>query len=151
MTTFNPNEHLMQIKSSQGSKDYLPVAWRLVWFNELCPQGQITILEQLIDLDREITKEVYQWNPEKRRSELVPKTAKGYAWFKIRAEDGKGKVGEAFGSECAVDFDDFAEKADTKATGRALAKIGYGTQFAAGELDEAHRIVDNPVDRGASL
>ncbi len=32
------------------------------------------------------------------------------------------------------------------AIGRALAALGYGTQFAP-ELDEQHRIVDAPVDR----
>jgi hypothetical protein len=25
--TFNPNEHLMQIKNRQGAADYLPVQW----------------------------------------------------------------------------------------------------------------------------
>ena len=29
---FNPREHLIQLKSREGSKDYLPVQWRLVWF-----------------------------------------------------------------------------------------------------------------------
>jgi hypothetical protein len=32
------------------------------------------------------------------------------------------------------------------AIGRALAALGYGTQFAP-ELDEQHRIVDSPVER----
>ena len=42
------------------------------------------------------------------------------------------------------------EKAETKAVGRALAMLGYGTQFAP-ELDEGERIVDSPVERkGAS-
>jgi hypothetical protein len=25
--TFNPNDHIIQLKSSQGPKDYLPVMW----------------------------------------------------------------------------------------------------------------------------
>src|SRR5207253_3757065 len=83
---------------------------------------------------------------ETRRSEKTVKRGRGYAWFLVRVEDGKGKVGEAFKSETAVDFDDYAEKADTGATGRALAKIGYGTQFAV-DFDEGSRIVDAPVDR----
>jgi hypothetical protein len=143
---FNPNEHLMQIRNRGGSADYLPVQWRLVWFNEQCPEGKITILEKIIDPDREVEKEVMQWNNETRRSERVVKRARGWAYFHVRVEDGKGKVGEAVKSESAVDFDDYIEKADTGATGRALAKIGYGTQFAP-ELDEQHRIVDAPVDR----
>jgi hypothetical protein len=36
------------------------------------------------------------------------------------------------------------EKAETGAIGRALALIGYGTQFAP-EMDEEDRIVDSPV------
>ncbi|HEV2581853.1 MAG TPA: hypothetical protein VGT44_13450 [Ktedonobacteraceae bacterium] len=144
---FNPNEHLMQIKNRGGSADYLPVQWRLVWFNEQCPEGKITIVEKIIDPEREVEKEVMQWNNDTRRSERVTKRARGWAYFHVRVEDGKGKVGEAVKSESAVDFDDYIEKADTGATGRALAKIGYGTQFAP-ELDEQHRIVDAPVDRG---
>ena len=38
---------------------------------------------------------------------------------------------------------DYFEKAETKAIGRALAMLGYGTQFAP-ELDEAERVVDTP-------
>src|SRR5579863_9354857 len=143
---FNPNEHLMQIKNRNGSADYLPVQWRLVWFNEKCPEGKITIVEKIIDPDREVEKEIMQWNSDTRRSEKMVKRARGWAYFHVRAEDGKGKVGEAVKSESAVDFDDYIEKADTGATGRALAKIGYGTQFAP-EFDEQHRIVDAPVER----
>lgn len=149
MRPFNPNEHLMQIKNRGGAADYLPVQWRLVWFNEKCPEGKITIIEKIIDPDREIEKEVMQWNGETRRSEKIVKSARGWAYFHVRVEDGKGKVGEAVKSESAVDFDDYIEKADTGATGRALAKIGYGTQFAP-EFDEQHRIVDAPVERASS-
>src|SRR5260370_964793 len=39
--SFNPNEHLMKLKSKDGLKDYLPVKWRLVWFREQCPHGTI--------------------------------------------------------------------------------------------------------------
>ena len=37
-------------------------------------------------------------------------------------------------------------KAATKATGRALAALGYGTAFAP-ELDEEERVVDSPVEK----
>ena len=36
------------------------------------------------------------------------------------------------------------EKSETGAIGRALANLGYGTQFAP-DLDEQDRIVDSPV------
>ncbi|HTD18454.1 MAG TPA: hypothetical protein VK667_02885, partial [Ktedonobacteraceae bacterium] len=43
----------------------------------------------------------------------------------------------------------YIEKAETGAIGRALAALGYGTQFAP-ELNEEHRIVDSPVERGGA-
>ena len=143
---FNPSEHVMQLKSKDGMKDYLPVQWRLVWFREKFPQGQIETEEIFCDPTMEITKEVFVWNNEKRRSEKVLKTAQGYARYKATVRDGIGGVATGHKTECAVDFDDYAEKAETGATGRALAALGYGTQFAP-ELNEEHRIVDSPVDR----
>lgn len=144
---FNPNEHLMQIKNRNGTTDYLPVQWRLVWFREQCPQGTIDTQEVIVDLDREVEEEVYVWNNEKRRSEKVIKHARGYARFKTIATDGKGGRATGTKSENAASFPDFVEKAETGSIGRALAALGYGTQFTGDEFDEAHRIVDAPVDR----
>src|SRR6266581_8376025 len=146
---FNPNEHLVQLKSREGSKDYLPVQWRLVWFRELCPQGTIETEEVEVDLDREMEEEVFVWNSEKRRSEKVIKRAKGYARFRATISDGKGGRATGTKSECAASFPDYIEKAETGAIGRALAALGYGTQFAP-ELNEEHRIVDSPVERGGA-
>jgi hypothetical protein len=145
--TFNPNEHLMQLKSREGSKDYLPVQWRLVWFRELCPEGTIDTEEVEVDLDREMEEEIFVWNSEKRRSEKVIKRAKGYARFRATITDGKGGRATGTKSECAASFGDYIEKAETGAIGRALAALGYGTQFAP-ELSEEHRIVDSPVESG---
>ena len=144
---FNPNEHLVQLKSKQGTQDYLPVQWRLVWFRSECPHGTIDTEEIEVDLDRMIEAEAFAWNAEKRRSEKVVKQAKGYARFRATITDGKGGRATGTGSEAAADFADFIEKAETKAIGRALAALGYGTQFAP-ELAESHRIVDAPVDFG---
>lgn len=142
---FNPNEHLVQLKSKAGSQDYLPVQWRLVWFRSECPHGTIDTEEVEVDLDRVVEAETFVWNAEKRRSEKVIKQAKGYARFRAVVTDGKGGRATGTGSEAAADFADFIEKAETKAIGRALAALGYGTQFAP-ELAESHRIVDAPVD-----
>src|SRR5450755_4318795 len=144
--SFNPNEHVMQLKSREGSKDYLPVQWRVVWFRERCPDGTIDTEEICVDLDREVEEEVYVWNNEKRRSEKVVKRAKGYARFKAVVTDGKGGRATGTKSENAASFPDFVEKAETVAIGRALAALGYGTAFAP-EFNEAHRIVDSPVER----
>ncbi|GAC1347107.1 MAG: hypothetical protein NVS4B7_18730 [Ktedonobacteraceae bacterium] len=145
--TFNPNDHIMQLKSKQGSQDYLPVQWRLVWFREVNPHGTIETEMIQLDLDRETEEEGYVWNAEKKRSEKVIKQAKGFAIFRAVVKDGKGGIATGTKSEKASSFPDFIEKAETGSIGRALAALGYGTQFAP-ELDEQHRIVDSPVDRG---
>ena len=145
--TFNPNEHLMQIKNKNGSADYLPVQWRLVWFREHCPQGTIDTEELVVDLDRECEAEVYAWNQDTRRSEKTLKRAPGYARFRAVVTDGKGGRATATKTERGVDFGDYVEKAETGAVGRALAMLGYGTQFVADELDERERIVDAPVEK----
>lgn len=144
--TFNPNNHLMQIKNRNGSSDYLPVQWRLVWFREQCPEGTVDTEEVEVDLDREVEEEGYAWNNETRRSEKIVKRARGYARFRAVVTDGKGGRATGTKSETAASFPDYIEKAETGAIGRALAALGYGTQFAP-ELDEQPRIVDAPVDR----
>lgn len=149
-STFNPREHLITIKNRQVSSDYLPVQWRLVWFRNENPQGTIDTEEVEVDLDREMSVDTFVWNAEKRRSEKVTRTAKGYARFRAVVTDGKGGRATGTGSECAADFADFIEKSETKAIGRALAALGYGTQFAP-EFQEGHRIVDAPVDFGNNI
>lgn len=118
---FNPNDHLMNLKG----KDYLQVMWRLVWFREDKPLWCIdTHLEQLTD---------------------------NHAVFSAKIFDENGiQKSAGYGSESIKDFRDYIEKAETKAVGRALAMLGYGTQFAP-EMDECEdgkdRIVDSPVPK----
>src|SRR2546421_256047 len=147
--TFNPNQHLLQLKSRDGVKDYLPVQWRLVWFRQECPQGTIETEELEYDTEKECSIETFVWNSEKRRSEKVVKTAKGYARYRAVVTDGKGGRAAGTKAECRANFEDYGEKAETGAIGRALAGLGYGTQFAP-ELNEEHRIVDSPVERGGA-
>jgi hypothetical protein len=144
--TFNPNDHLIQFRNRDGYKDYLPVQWRLVWFREQCPEGTIQTEEVVVDLDREVEEETYIWNSEKRQSDKVVRHGRGYARFRATVTDGKGGSATGTKSENAASFPDYIEKAETGAIGRALAALGYGSQFAP-EMDEAHRIVDSPVDR----
>ena len=47
--------------------------------------------------------------------------------------------------ETKKDFADHTEKAETGAIGRALAMLGYGTQFAVQDMDEGERLADAPV------
>jgi hypothetical protein len=142
--TFNPREHLITIKSRQGSSEYLPVQWRLVWFRTACPDGTIETEIVHLDVDKETEEEIYVWNNEKRRSEKSIKTAKGIAICRAIVKDGKGGMATGTKMETAASFPDYLEKAETSAIGRALAALGYGTQFAP-ELYEGDRIVDSPV------
>lgn len=61
---------------------------------------------------------------------------------KIYDENGN-IISTGYGSETLSDFRDYFEKAETKAIGRALAALGYGTLFAL-ELDEGEAIADTP-------
>ena len=136
--TFNPREHLITIKNRQGATEYLPVQHRVAWFRAECPEGTIETELLHLDLDRETEEEVFIWNAEKRRSEKVVKTAKGLAIFRATAKDGKGGSATATKMEKAAAFPDFVTKAETGAIGRALALLGYGTQFVGPEeFDEA--------------
>ena len=118
---FNPNDHMMNLKG----KEYLQVMWRLVWFREVRPLWSIE--PEIIEMDDK------------------------HAVFRAVIRDEAGAVKcIGHGSESQRDFGDFIEKAETKAVGRALAMLGYGTQFTASELDEGERIVDSPVARSGS-
>lgn len=148
--TFNPEKHLMEL----SGKAYLEVKWRLVWFRQECPNGTIDTEEIVVDLDREVEAEVPTGNwipnpnrPGKKMPEKVTRHDKGYARFRAVVTDGKGGRATATKSENAASFPDFIEKAETGAVGRALAMLGYGTQFTGDELNEEHRIVDAPVER----
>lgn len=114
---FNPKEHMMSLKG----KDYLQVMWRLVWFREEHSDWQIA-------------------------TQLIEHKHGEYAVFKaeIIEPHTEHTLASGYGSESVKDFKDYLEKAETKAIGRALAILGYGTQFAP-ELDEGDRIVDSPV------
>src|SRR5436853_1511443 len=116
---FNPNDHVIQLKSRDGLRDYLPVQWRLVWFREQCPQGTIETEMILLDLDRETEEEGYAWNNDTRRSEKVIKRANGIAIFRAVVKDGKGGVATGTKSEKAASFPDYIEKAETGDIGRA--------------------------------
>jgi hypothetical protein len=133
---FRPEDHIMTIKSSQGNKAYLPVQWRLVWFRGQCPNGSIETEMIHLDLDRETEEETREWNDAQKRYETVIKTGKGIAIFRAVVKDGNGGIATGTKTEKAAAFGDFIEKAETGAIGRALAGLGYGTQFAGDEIED---------------
>lgn len=97
---FNPQEHLSIIDGAA----YLEVKWRLVWLREQHPDA--TIETDMVESSRD------------------------HAIFKaiIRLPNGASATG--WGSEYREQFANFIEAAETKAIGRALAALGFGTQFA---------------------
>lgn len=102
-------------------KDYLQVAHRLVWFREEKPDWSIETDYLVWEKDRSVARATI-----KDPSGRVMATAH-------KSEDVKG-------------FADHMEKSETGAIGRALAMVGFGTQFAP-DLDEGERLADSPVVR----
>lgn len=118
---FSPEQHLRSLKGQQ----YLDVKWRLMWLREEHPDARITT--EMVHLDTELKMAVFR--------------------AEVALPDGGSATG--YGSETEQDFPQgWVEKAETKAVGRALAGLGFGTQFAL-ELDEGDRVVDSPVTRRA--
>jgi len=104
-------------------KEYLEVKYRLVWFREENPD----------------------WPIETEFLSITDTSACAKATIKNNA----GVIlATSHKSESVKGFPDFIEKAETGSIGRALALLGYGTQFCADELDEGKRIVDSPVGKG---
>ncbi len=118
MTAFEPKNYLTRISGA----DYLEVKWRLVWFRNENPNGRI-------------------------QTELMSHVD-NTAVFRACVEIPDAGSSTGWGSESADDFGDYIEKAETKALGRALAALGYGTQFCPdfefGAAD--NRVVDSPID-----
>ena len=98
-SNFDASKYLTKL----SGKDYLEVKWRLLWLRTLHPDAVI-------------------------ETELV-KHGAGLALFRARVTIPGAGSATGWGSETAEDFGDFIEKAETKSLGRALAALGYGTQF----------------------
>lgn len=117
-TTFEPSRHLTTV----GGADYLEVKWRLVWLRQTHPDAEI-------------------------ETELVTHDDR-FALFRARVRLPGGGSSTGWGSESVGDFRDYIEKAETKAIGRALAALGFGTQFCP-DFDfgaTRGRVVDAPID-----
>src|SRR6476659_8885418 len=100
---FDPTQYL----SNFDGRDYLEVKWRLLWLRSQHP-------------DAPITTEIVQHNEEN-----------GFALFRAEVEVPNGGKATGWGSETVRDFHDYIEAAETKALGRALAALGFGTQFTS--------------------
>lgn len=127
MAKFDPKAHLMKV---QGGADYLETKWRLVWFRETWPHGTIET-------------EALEWSDQRAVFRAT-----------VTAVDGEGNIrGKATGTKSctAKQFPrGHIEKAETGAIGRALACLGFGTQFEP-EFDEGDLLADSPVTPNVSV
>lgn len=122
---FRPEDHFRNLKGQM----YLETKYRIVWFREEHADGYIRTDLVHFDLAHE-------------QGLFIFKAQVGYV-----REDGREVYATGYGSETVKDFRDACEKAETKAVGRALAMLGYGTAQAI-ELDEGERApTDSPVER----
>lgn len=117
-SAFEPAKFLTTV----NGQDYLEVKWRLVWLRSVHPEARIET--ELIE--HRDHSAVF------RASVFLPSGASATGW----------------GSETGDDFGDYLEKAETKALGRALAALGFGTQFCPDfEFGaDRQRVVDSPVN-----
>lgn len=133
---FDPKAHLIQLPRrvkdpttghfTTRHDEYLEVKWRLVWFREKFPHGHLGT--EFLQLDWE----------------------QGIAICKCIVNDGEGGCAHGTGTETRKGFEDFVEKSETRAIGRALAALGIGTQFVGEEMSEGEHIVDAPVTSTAT-
>jgi hypothetical protein len=114
-------------------KEYLQVAHRLVWFREDHKDG--TIRTQLMEQGGDGKDAFAVFKAEIHIMVLNPQTGNSQPML----------VATAHKKETAGGFADYLEKAETGSIGRALALMGYGTQFTADELDEGVRLADSPL------
>lgn len=98
---FNPQDHLTIVDGSA----YLEVKWRLVWLRENHPDARL-------------------------ETTLVEST-RDHSIFRAEVQIPGSGSATGFGSEFREHFANYVEAAETKAIGRALAALGFGTQFAA--------------------
>lgn len=133
---FRPEEHMRTLGKGDKGGQYLDVKWRVVWVRQEHPDCYIdtTMLEHDQAAGVAVFKaEVgwYQLRPDCETEQFVHVHAK------------------AHGSEQRTHFPEYLEKAETKAVGRALALLGYGTAEAM-ELDEGeeiHGLAETPIRR----
>lgn len=117
---YNPAQHLMNLPGKGGNTDYLEVKHRVAWFRSAYPQGGI-----LTDL-RE--RRVVTYRKKVRDSYIEVTTEEAVFYARVWTNEGGEATGWA--TETRDDFPDFLEKAETKAIGRALAALGFGTTQA---------------------
>lgn len=98
---FDPNQHISKVKG----RDYLEVKWRIAWMRSDHPNA---VLETDL-MSHDDTRAIV------RARVALPEGGSATGW----------------GSETTAASETYIEKAETKAIGRALTALGYGTPVSA--------------------
>lgn len=107
---FDPNQYISKVKG----RDYLEVKWRIAWLRSEHPDA---VLETSLTSHED---------------------GRAIVCARVTFPDGGSATG--WGSETESSFENYIEKAETKAIGRALTALGYGTPVNAdSEMTEAPR------------
>jgi hypothetical protein len=147
---FDPSEHLLNVGTKKKPRMYLEVKWRIVWLREQYPEAEIKTEIVHLDLEKEVSAEVSEWNDELGKMEKVTKHGQGLVIFKATIKLPNGAIGTGTKMENAAAFGDFLEKAETGAIGRALASLGLGTATTDEMSEGTGHVVDAPVERKPS-
>ena len=118
---FDPNAYLSKIKG----QDYLEVKWRIAWMRSEHPDARL-------------------------ESELVSHE-NGRAIMRARVELPDGGAATGWGSETEANFENYIEKAETRAIGRALIALGYGATGSSESDDTAGESRETPRPAPASI
>lgn len=106
-------------------KKYLMGAYRLQWMNEEVAKFDIQTEFLLLNDEQTIA-----------RATVILFDENGHVLKKATATK----------RETKRDFPDHTEKSESSAIFRALAMMGYGTQYALSDLDEGNRLADSPLE-----
>lgn len=117
---FQAAEHIIPLQE----RPYLPVAWRLAWFcTQTGPRAGYITLE--LEHDR---------GQGTARFLCVAWDGRGVQWRPVQVPQGEisvcGRVAARIGVCTHEEYPDYYEAAATRALGRALAALGFGTPGA---------------------
>jgi hypothetical protein len=121
---FDPSKYLTRVGKGDRAADYLEVKWRLVWLRDVAPDA--TLDTEHIRLD-----------------DIA-------AIFKATVQLPSGGRATGYGNCSAEEFPDYIGKAESVAIGRALAALGFGTQFAA-DFVEGGKPAESQVRRSGNV
>lgn len=143
--SFDPTEHVKPLKAG-STQMYMQVAPRLLWINDYCDEHGYTFVIETELVDKDHSKPDNRWYMFKATVSMFKPPCPeddGYGFGPIvKKASGHGSCDDRAFKQGA------SEKAETKATGRALNACGFGTGFALekDDVEEEGVLAEAPVD-----